>query len=416
MTITRTIFNNAAIFDGVSAELRGGQSVVVEDGRIVEVRAGSASVAADQVIDVAGRTLMPGLIDLHAHPCLADVVAPRAVTLRTEEVALYAAKILRQSLMRGFTTLRDAGGTDAIYRRLIEDGTIEGPRLYPSGRFITMTGGHGDMRDPKDRALVSCCGGALHKRFLSIADGADEVRKAVREELRRGAVQIKMFLSGGVMSPTGFIDQLQYTPAEIRAAVEEAEAQRAYVLAHCHPDGAIRRAAECGVRSIEHASFITEETARFVAETGCYAVPTLAVAKALEVEGERIGISAANRAKLNGVFEPMLRSLEYMKRAGVKMGFGTDVSGQLQYRQCSEFSLRAEVLTPHDILVSATSMAAEIMREDGHLGIIAPGAHADILVIDGNPLDDIRILDRDGAALSVIMKAGRFHKNTIRGG
>jgi imidazolonepropionase-like amidohydrolase len=413
MNDSRFIFSNAAVFDGVSAELRRGQTVVVEEGRIVEVVTGPASVAADQVIDVAGRTLMPGLIDLHAHPCLADVRAPRAVTMQTEEVALYAAKILRQSLMRGFTTLRDAGGTDAIYRRLIEDGTIEGPRLYPSGRFITMTGGHGDMRDPSDRAPVSCCGGALHERFLSIADGPDEVRKAVREELRRGATQIKMFLSGGVMSPTGFIDQLQYTPAEIRAAVEEAEAQRAYVLAHCHPDGAIRRAAECGVRSIEHASFITEDTARFVAEKGCYTVPTLAVAKALQAEGERIGISAVNRAKLEGVFEPMLKSLEYMKRAGVKMGFGTDVSGQLQYLQCSEFSLRAEVLTPHDILVSATSVAAEIMRQDGRLGVIAPGAHADILVVDGNPLDDIRILDQDGARLSVIMKAGRLHKKTI---
>ena len=413
MNAGRLIFSNASVFDGVTAELLDGHSVVVEEGRIVELREGAASVSADQVIDIAGRTLMPGLIDLHAHPCLADVLAPRAVTLRTEEVALYAARILRQSLMRGFTTLRDAGGTDSIYRRLIEDGTIEGPRLYPSGRFITMTGGHGDMRDPGDRAPVSCCGGALHERFLSIADGPDEVRKAVREELRRGATQIKMFLSGGVMSPTGFIDQLQYTPAEIRAAVEEAEAQRAYVLAHCHPDGAIRRAAECGVRSIEHASFITEETARFVAETGCYTVPTLAVAKALEQEGERIGISPANRDKLKGVFEPMLKSLEYMKRAGVKMGFGTDVSGQLQYRQCSEFSLRAEVLSPHDILVSATSMAAEIMREDGRLGVIAPGAQADILVVDGNPLEDIRILDRDGAALSMIMKAGRFHKKSI---
>ena len=413
MNAGRLIFSNASVFDGVTAELLDGHSVVVEEGRIVELRDGAASVSADQVIDIAGRTLMPGLIDLHAHPCLADVLAPRAVTLRTEEVALYAARILRQSLMRGFTTLRDAGGTDSIYRRLIEDGTIEGPRLYPSGRFITMTGGHGDMRDPGDRAPVSCCGGALHERFLSIADGPDEVRKAVREELRRGATQIKMFLSGGVMSPTGFIDQLQYTPAEIRAAVEEAEAQRAYVLAHCHPDGAIRRAAECGVRSIEHASFITEETARFVAEIGCYTVPTLAVAKALELEGERIGISPANRDKLKGVFEPMLKSLEYMKRAGVKMGFGTDVSGQLQYRQCSEFSLRADVLSPHDILVSATSMAAEIMREDGRLGVIAPGAQADILVVDGNPLEDIRILDRDGAALSMIMKAGRFHKKSI---
>lgn len=410
--MARTVLRNASVFDGSTPHLLPNRSVVVEDGRIVEVIEGEPSVSADDVVNVGGRTLMPGLIDLHTHPCLADVVAPRAVTMRTEIVALYAAQALKRSLLFGFTTLRDAGGTDGIYVEAIRLGLIEGPRLYHSGRFITMTGGHGDMRDPNARDLPSCCG-MLQDRFIAIADGPEEVRKAVREELRRGAKQIKMFVSGGVMSPTGKIDHLQYTGPEIQAAVETAEAQDRYVLAHCHPDKAIRLAAENGVRSVEHCSFIEEDTARYMAERGTYAVPTLAVAKALNEDGERVGLSQANRDKLAGVFEPMLRSLEILKRTGVKMGLGTDVCGQHAHRQLSEFSLRAEVLTPYDILVSATSVAAEIMRESGNLGVIAPGAHADIIVVDGDPLADVRILDRAGESLRVIMKAGHFHKREI---
>jgi imidazolonepropionase-like amidohydrolase len=410
--LTRVIFRNAAVFDGRTPYLLENHSVVVENAKIVEVRAGDASVPGDQIIDVGGRTLMPGLIDLHTHPCLNDVVAPRAVVTRTEIVALYAAQALRRSLMSGFTTLRDAGGTDAIYLKAMQLGLIEGPRLYPSGRFITMTGGHGDMRDPDMPGLPSCCG-HLQDRFVSIADGPEEVRKAVREELRRGATQIKLFVSGGVMSPTGRLDHLQYTAAEIRAAVETAEAQHRYVLAHCHPDGAIRRASECGVRSVEHCSFITEETAAFMVERGTYAVPTLAVAKGLIDNAAQLGLLKANQEKMKGIWEPMLRSMEILKRAGVKVGFGSDVSGQLQDRQCSEFTLRSDIFSSYEILVSATSMAAEIMHEDGNIGVVAPGAHADIIVVDENPLDDVRVLDKAGQNISLIMKAGHLHKTVV---
>jgi imidazolonepropionase-like amidohydrolase len=289
---------------------------------------------------------------------------------------------------------------------------IEGPRLYPSGRFITMTGGHGDMRDPIAQDVPSCCGN-LQDRFVSIADGAEEVRKAVREELRRGATQIKLFVSGGVLSPAERLDHLQYTEAEIRAAVETAGAQHRYVLAHCHPDGAIRRAAECGVRSIEHCSFITDDTAALLVERGAYAVPTLAVAKGLMEHAQQLGLPKVSLDKMQGLWEPMLQSMQILKRAGVKVGFGSDVSGQLQHRQCSEFTLRSEIFSAYEILVSATSMAAEIMQETGNLGVIAPGAHADIIVVDENPFKDIRVLDKGGTNLSVIMKAGHFHKNVI---
>ncbi len=382
----------------------------MEDSHIVEVRAGEASVSAEHVVDVGGRTLMPGLIDLHTHPCLIDVVATRAVVTRTEIVALSAAKVLRQSLLTGFTTLRDAGGMDPIYVKAMQMDLIDGPRLYPSGRFITMTGGHGDMRDPDVPAVSTCCG-ILQDRFISIADGAYEVRKAVREELRRGARQIKLFVSGGVMSPTGQLDHLQYSEPEIRAAVEVAEAQNRYVLAHCHPDRAIRRAAECGVRTIEHCSFITEETATYLAEHGTYAVPTLAAVRGLLDNAKVLSLPLTNFKRIQGVWEPMLKSMEILKRAGVKIGLGSDVCGQLSNQQCREFTLRAEIFSSYDILVSATSRAAEIMRETGNLGVIAAGTHADIIVVDQNPLDDVRVLDQAGKNLSVIMKAGRFFKN-----
>jgi imidazolonepropionase-like amidohydrolase len=411
-SMSRIVFYNASLFDGHTPHLRENHSVVVEDSRIVEVREGKASVSGDEMLDVGGRTLMPGLIDLHTHPCLNDVVAARAFTTRTEIVALHAARVLRRSLMAGFTTLRDAGGTDPIYLKAMQMDLLEGPRLYPAGRFITMTGGHGDMRDPDSPGIRSCCG-IVQDRFAAVADGPEEVRKAVREELRRGARQIKLFVSGGAMSPTGSVDQLQYTEEEIRSAVETAEAQRSYVMAHCHPDGAIERASKCGVRSVEHCSFITEKTALKLVERGTYAVPTMAVLKGLQEEMEALGLPQVSREKMRGAWEPMLRSMEILKRTGVKVGLGSDVCGQLSARQCSEFTLRAEIFSSYEILVSATSMAAEILRETDRLGVVAPGAHADLIVVDADPLKDIRVLDRGGANLPVIMKAGHFHKRAI---
>lgn len=409
--MARTVFRNAAVFDGHQAHRLENHSVVVEDGVIVELKSGDASVASDQVIDVGGLTLMPGLIDLHTHPCLTHVVAAEAVVTRTEIVALSAAQSMHRSLMSGFTTLRDAGGTDGIYLKALKAGLIEGPRLYPSGRFITMTGGHGDMRDPDMRYGPACCG-LLQDRFVSIADGPEEVRKAVREEIRSGATQIKIFVSGGVMSPTGRLDQLQYTEAEIRAAVETAEASFSYVMAHCHPDNAIRRAAECGVRTIEHCSFIKEDTAALLVKLGTYAVPTLAVAHGLMKHAATLGLRQANIDKMKGAFDPILGSMEVLKRAGVKVGLGTDVSGQLAPMQTTEFTLRHEVFSSHEILVSGTSMAAEILR-DPKLGVVAPGAHADLIVVDGDPLKDVRILDHSGGTVPLVMKAGHIHKNLL---
>ncbi len=408
------LFKNARIFDGRTPHLLEGREVLVEGGLIKEVREGASAVPADEVIDAGGRTLMPGLIDLHVHIWAAELNVPRMRELPAEYLALFAAGTLERSLDRGFTALRDAGGTDAGYALAIEKGFVKAPRFYHSGRFISQTGGHGDFRTAFEQGFAECaCCPPAQARFTAIADGADAVRKAVREEFRRGARQVKLMCSGGVASPTDPLDKPQFTEAEILAAVEEAEMRGLYVFAHCHPDAAIRRAAALGVRCIEHASFISEETARFLAERGTYVVPTLAVAKALNDDGAAMGFPAASLAKLGGMYEAMLEGLARMKRAGVKMGFGTDLLAQHQDRQSSEFAIRAQVLPAYDILTAATSMAAEILMEEGRLGVIAPGAYADLLVVDGDPLSDIRLLARGGEALSVIMKAGAFHKRRI---
>jgi imidazolonepropionase-like amidohydrolase len=293
----------------------------------------------------------------------------------------------------------------------IEKGFVPSPRFYYSGRYVSQTGGHGDFREgfEPDLGACPCCPPRL-ARFTAIADGADAVRRAVREEFRRGARAIKIMASGGVASPTDPVDQLQFTDAEIRAAVEEAATRDSYVFAHCHPDAAIRRCSNLGVRCIEHVTMITAETAEVLARNGTYAVPTLAVVKSLQDDGANYGMPAQSISKLGNQYESILKGLGYMKAAGVKMGFGTDLLAEHHVRQCIEFELRAQVLSAYDILLSATSVAAEILQEEGQLGVVAPGAHADLLVVDGNPLEDISLLAKNGAALPVIMKAGGLHK------
>jgi imidazolonepropionase-like amidohydrolase len=246
-----------------------------------------------------------------------------------------------------------------------------------------------------------------------IADGADAVRKAVREELRRGASHIKIMGSGGVASPTDPLDRCQYSDDEIRAAVDEADRAGSYIAAHCHPKEAIRRSAALGVRSIEHATLIDRETAEFVAEKGSFTVPTMATLFALLEEGEKLGFPPVSMEKLRRIGDSTLTSLEIMKQAGVKMGLGTDLLGALHTRQSSEFELRSRVLPAIDILRSACAVNAELLGEEGRLGCVREGAMADLIVVDGDPLADVTVLGGAGERLAVIMNSGRFHKRSL---
>lgn len=408
------LFHNARIFDGDSEALIDGQEVLVAGGLIrrISPRPLPTDEPAD-VIDCGGRVLMPGLIDAHVHVYAAGLNFTRVAQSPFSYLAHFAARFMRASLDRGFTTLRDVGGADVGLASALREGLLDDvPRLFYGGRAISQTGGHGDFR-PGDHALQHACqcGCACHLDTLTvIADGVDAVRRAVREELRRGAAHIKLMASGGVASPTDPLERCQYSDDEIRAAVDEATRAGTYVATHCHPADAVRRSVALGVRSIEHATLIDRETADFMAERGAFAVPTLATLAALAEEGEQLGLPAVSMEKLRRIGDRALGGLAIMKRAGVKMGLGTDLLGAQHVRQTSEFTLRAQVLPAIDILRSACAVNAELLGQSGRLGAIREGAAADLLVVDGNPLEDISVLARNGERLLAIMKDGRFHK------
>lgn len=413
----RIVFRNARIFDGDSAQLIDGSDVLVEGGMIRDVAQQIAVAPGDEVIDCGGRVLMPGLIDAHVHVYACSLNVTKLVQQPMSYLAQFAGVFMRASLERGFTTLRDVGGADVGLASAMRDGLLtDVPRLFYGGRVISQTGGHGDFR-PGDHALdgVACCGCGFHGDHMAIiADGADAVRRAVREELRRGASHIKIMASGGVASPTDPLDRCQYSDEEIRAAVDEATRAGKYVAAHCHPDIAIRRAAELGIRSIEHCTLVERESADVMAEKGAYAVPTMATIVALAEEGKELGLPPASVDKLQGLRDAAFRSLEILKSAGVKMGLGTDLLGPQHVRQSSEFSLRAQVLPAIDVLHSACAVNAELLGQTGRLGCVRKGAAADLVLVDGNPFKDISLLSRNGAGLAAIMKDGQFHKRVVQ--
>jgi imidazolonepropionase-like amidohydrolase len=403
-----TVFENAALFDGVSPLLATPMHVLVEDNKIKDVSDRPITASAGERIDCRGKTLMPGLIDNHVHvyintPKHAPPEPP--ITYRAQ----YAHKYLRHMLSCGFTSVRDVGGGDHGMAMAISDRYLDGPRFFYGGLCLTQTGGHGDFRLMSQPTDYTSCG-AERNVFAVHADGVDECIKVTREELRKGASHIKIMGSGGVLSLTDPLERCQYSEAEIRAIVDECRRRGAYVCAHCYPTEAIRRCVEYGVRSIEHGTLIDAETARYVVENNAYVVPTIAALFALVEDGAQMGVSSASIRKLEMVHQKALSSLDVMKHAGVKMGFGTDLLGDQHTRQGTEFTLRREVLTPFEILNSATAINAEILQMDGHLGVIKPGALADVLVVDGDPLKDIGFLASNGRDLSYIMADGRFVK------
>jgi imidazolonepropionase-like amidohydrolase len=405
--MNRTTFVNARIFDGVQSEYLDDSVVVVEGDRIVAVERKPGPSIGGNVVDVAGKALMPGLIDAHCHVLGASLRVTDVETQPLTYVAGYASKMLGHALDCGFTTLRDVGGGEAGIARAVQDRLIRGPRVFFAGRALSMTGGHGDFREPFSD--IGACGCSAAGRVAVVVDGEDAVRAAAREELRRGAHCIKIMLSGGVLSPTDPIWMDQFTDQEVVAAVEEAARRRKYVAAHCHPSSSIARAARLGVRTIEHATLIDESSATAVKSAGAYVVPTTVIVRAL-LDDARAGLLPAwMSAKLGEVSEQSMQGLEIMDRMGLKVGFGTDLLGHLHSHQTREFPIRREVQSCLAILRSATSVNAEILMEP-ELGKIQPGCQADILIVDGDPLADINVLAQDGRGLTAIMKAGEFIK------
>jgi imidazolonepropionase-like amidohydrolase len=291
-----------------------------------------------------------------------------------------------------------------------------GPRFFYSGKILSMTGGHGDFRQVEEAPRyqsVCACSGPIFNTVAVMADGVDQCIKAAREELRQGAHCIKIMGSGGVASPTDPIWMNQYREDEIRAIVNECVERRTYVAAHCHPASAVRRCVEYGVRSIEHGTLIDAETARFVADKGAYIVPTMVIIAALVELGRKLGFAPQSQEKAEYAWKQAFSGMDLMRQAGVKVCFGTDLLGSTYAQECREFTLRSEVFSPIEILRQATSVGAEMMMLQGQIGCISPGAHADLLVVEGDPLKDISLLAADGRNLRTIVRGGSVIKNEL---
>jgi imidazolonepropionase-like amidohydrolase len=381
------LFENCALLDANQPELLEGYQVLVEDGRIKEVSDKPIKTDGATCFDLKGRTLMPGLTDAHVHvtAVMANLNGMGAIpqTLITAKTI----PIMEGMLMRGFTTVRDAGGADWGLAEAVEQGLIKAPRLLFSGHALSQTGGHGDGRGKNNNTEPCACNyadGSLSR----LADGVDELRKA----------------------PTDHIANTQYSLEEIRAVVEEAEASRTYVMAHAYTARAIKRAVECGVRSIEHGNLIDAETAAVVEAFGAFVVPTMVTYEMLYRLGGKFGFPAVSLAKLGEVRTAAVNAIEICQKAGVKLGHGSDLLGEMHEHQSLEFSLKAEVLSPQEVIKCATVTNAELFNMSGEIGVIAAGAYADLLVVEGNPLKDLNLLQEQGRYFSAIMKEGQFYK------
>lgn len=405
-----TILRNAAVLDAERGELAEGPSVVVENGRIADVGPGLAGPGDAVLLDVGGRTVMPGLIDAHTHPAVVDTDLFGMAEWPPSYVAARASRALAGMLARGFTTIRDVGGGDFGLARAVAEGYFTGPRIRFGGKQLTQTGGAGDWRAPSRRVYDD---NYYSPAIGVICDGVPEVRRAVREEVRRGAHHIKVYLSGAVDSPSDRVDSTQFSLEELRAIVEEATAANIYVAGHAYTSRAINRGLECGVRSIEHGNLMDSSSIPLFRQHDAFYVPTIVTYQTLAAKSRDGLLPADIDVKLREVIDGALGALELAHAAGIPIVYGTDLFADMHDQQLQEFVIRAEVQPPADLIRSATTTAARLLRLAGQVGVVAPGALADLLVIDGNPLDDIRVLTTPEATLKLIMKEGRVYKNEL---
>ncbi|WP_133649486.1 metal-dependent hydrolase family protein [Paraburkholderia flava] len=403
------ILKNARVLDVNHESDTARYSVVVDGDVIKDVTHEPVSIEGAEVVDVEGKTVMPGMIDCHVHVIASVAHLGTNGRLPNTFAVLRAVPILAGMLNRGFTTVRDAGGADYALSRAIEEDVIAGPRLFVAGKALSQTGGHGDFRERFDNSDPDPCG--CHRNLGAIGrivDGVDEVRKAVREEMRGGAHHIKIMASGGVASPTDPIGNLQFSVDEVMAVVEEAASHQTYVMAHAYTSKAIARVVKLGVRTIEHGNLIDDEAAAVMAEFGAFAVPTLVTYDAMSKVGAKAGVLESTLAKNEKVRIQGLKALELLKRNGVKMGLGTDLLGDMHQYQSDELTIRAGILGAFETICQATAVGAEIVGQLGRLGVVSAGAYADLLVVDGDPLKDIGVLGGQGERIAAVMKNGKW--------
>ena len=414
------VFRNFLLFDGKSTALRGGLHLLVEGNRIRGIVAGDLTPPEGaRMIDCGGRIMMPGLIDAHWHTIFAALPINALSSADIGYIFLAASAEAERTLMRGFTTVRDLGGPSFALKQAIDDGLVTGPRIYPSGAMITTTGGHGDMRPLSD--LPRSPGGPLsymeRTGAANIADSADEVRLRVREQLLQGASQIKLVGGGGVASPRTTLDMFTFSEPEFRAGVEAAADRNTYVAVHAYPPAQIRRAIAAGVQCIEHGHLMDEATAMLMAEKDIWLSTQPFVS-----DDDAPPLTGQSRINLLQVISGTNAVYSLAKQHKIKTAFGTDLlfSSTITERQGFMLTHLTRWYDNADILKMATSVNAELLAMSGprnpyqgKLGIIEEGALADLLVIDGNPIDDIELVARPDKNFMVIMKDGKIYKDTL---
>ncbi len=409
--MARLILRNAALLDASAPERREGMCVVIEGEHIREIAERVNPGPGDRQIDLGGRTLMPGLIDAHVHAIGVTTDLHALALMPPYLVAAKAMGLLRGMLDRGFTTVRDAGGADWGLAEAVRLGHFAGPRLFVSGLALAQTGGQGDFRAREETYLgCPCC--RATRSISRVVDGVDEMTKAVREELRKGADQIKIMAAGGMVSRIP-IHRPHFSMAELRAAVEEAAAADTYVMAHAYESRAVQRCVEAGVKSIEHGNLIDRPTAELMAKGGVYLVPTMSVYEGYHRHGRELGFSQKVIDQFAELMKSAVSGLDTARSAGVRIAHGSDLEGILHQYQSREFLLKAQVMTPHETIVAATATSAELIGRKGALGIIAENALADLIVVDGDPLKNLELLGDQGAHMPLIMQGGRIHKDRL---
>jgi imidazolonepropionase-like amidohydrolase len=418
------LFNNVRIFDGKSASLQGASNVLVRGNRIERISV--APIAADAaasatVIDGGGRTLMPGLIDMHWHAMLVRPTPAQALSADLGYTTLVAGAEATDTLMRGFTTVRDMGGPSLGLKRAIDEGILPGPRIFPSGALLTITGGHGDFRQRFEVPRVEGMPLARMEQLGAsiVTDSPDEVRRRAREQMMQGASQIKLTASGGVSSPHSPIDVVTFTEGELRAAVEVAGDWGTYVAAHAYTPATMQRAIRAGVKCIEHGQLMDEATAKLMAEKGVW----LSIQPFPDGLEQIFPPGSAEREKALEVMTGTDRAYQLAKKYHLKTAFGSDIlfSPELAKRQGAILASLTQWYTPAEALAMATGTNAELLALSGNrspykgkLGVVEEGAPADLLLVDGDPLANIQLVADPAKSFVVIMKDGRIYKNSLR--
>jgi imidazolonepropionase-like amidohydrolase len=397
------VLRHATVVDPATETLSADRAIRIAAGRITAVSADPGGAAGTGELDATGLFAVPGLIDCHVHVTAVSADLGSVADRSPAYVTAQASHLLEDMLARGFTSVRDVGGADFGLAAAVEQGLFAGPRIFFGGKALSQTGGHGDLRP---------AGRDVHDQHYAVpglgrvCDGVDEVRRAARDEIRRGAHHLKLMLSGGCASHTDRVDSLQFSDEEVRAIVEEAAAAKLYTAGHAYTAEAVNRGLELGVRTIEHGNLLDATSIELFLRHNAFYVPTLVTYQALLEQSRSLGFTEEQYAKVLQVSENGFQALRLADAAGVRIAYGSDLLGAMQSRQSEEFSLRGKVQSPGAVLRSATTVAAELLRQEGSLGVLAPGAHGDVVLTRGNPLEDLDVLASPASGVAAVVQAG----------